>query len=263
MRRMMFDSQIDSIISSGVETKGLELLENRPSIGSLSTTDQFSSDETYRFWMNSRNIKESNVFGSERFPGEFLKPSSKNVLISDEMLNLIVEYYTATYNRHEFRKPFGEGSKNAVIIRVKMNQFGRCRIGSEILGSTMSLRHVKSSYILAKFITNDGSIDCYPGQIQYYFTHVVDFPDGPAEHLLAYVRWYQHVDSSRIRYHFSDGDTCNVELWSTEFYSESRDCIIPVHHILGRFVPVKYQISTRRNAREYLAVNPVNRKYQI
>jgi hypothetical protein len=69
MRRLMFDIQIDSITSSGgIEVKGLELLNNQPSIGSLSDTDEFSSDEIRRFWMNSRNIKESNVTGSELFP---------------------------------------------------------------------------------------------------------------------------------------------------------------------------------------------------
>ena len=119
---------------------------------------------------------------------------------------------------------------------------------------------------MAKFITKDGTVDCYPGQVQYYFTHTVDLPNGPSEHFLAYVRWYEPVASPNVRYHFSakdDDKTCNVELWNTEFYPIGRDCIIPVHHILGRFIPVNYQISTRRNAKEYLAINPVNRKYHF
>ena len=128
----MFDSQIDSIISSGVETKGLDLLDNRPFVGSLSITDQFSSDEIYRFWMNSQNIKESWISGSEKFLGEFLKPSSDNILLSSEMLDLMVEYYIVTYDNLEFRKPFSEGSKDAIIIQVKMNQwrFKRCYYNS-------------------------------------------------------------------------------------------------------------------------------------
>ena len=89
--------------------------------------------------MNSRNIKESNISGSKNFPDEFLKPLSDNVLLSGEMLDLIVEYYMATYDNLEFRRIFGEGSENAIIIQVKMNQFGRYRIGSEIFGSMMSL----------------------------------------------------------------------------------------------------------------------------
>ena len=148
--------------------------------------------------MNSQNFKESRIFGSENFPGKFLKPSSDNIIISNEMLDLIVKYYLATYENLEFRKPFSDDSENAIIIRFKMIQFGRCRIGSEIFSSTMSLRYEKSSYILAKFITNDDVIDCYPGQVQYYFTHTVDLPYGPTEHFLAYVRWYQPAGSPNV-----------------------------------------------------------------
>ncbi|GBC36078.2 hypothetical protein GLOIN_2v1775288 [Rhizophagus irregularis DAOM 181602=DAOM 197198] len=263
MRRLMFDKQIENIISSGIEVKGLELLNSQRTIGSLSVTDEFSSDEMHRFWLNSQNIKDSQISGKEGFPGEFLKPVSHNILLSSEMLNLMVEYYNATYESFGFWRPLVEGLDNDIIIRVKINQFGRCRIGSEVFGSSLSLRHVKSSYVLAKFIMDDEDVDTYPGQIQYYFTHVVDFPDGPVEHFLAYVRWYKHANSTNIRYYFSSDEICNVELWNTEFYPISRDCIIPVHHILGRFVPVSYQISNRQNAREYLAVNPISRKYQL
>ncbi len=76
MRWLMFDSQINSIINSGVEIKGLDLLDNRPSVGSLSTTDQFSSNEIYWFWINLWNIQESQISGSEKFSGEFLKYDS-------------------------------------------------------------------------------------------------------------------------------------------------------------------------------------------
>src|SRR5688572_23628843 len=136
--------------------------------------------------MNSRNIKESNVTGSEPFPSEFLKLSSDNIIISSEMLDLIVEYYNATYTTFDFRKLFDKDSEDGITIQVKMNQF-RCRIGSEIFRSSTSLRHVKNSYILAKFITNDGTVDCYPNQVQYYFTHKVNLPSGKAEHFLAFV----------------------------------------------------------------------------
>ncbi|GET64379.1 hypothetical protein GLOIN_2v1775288 [Rhizophagus irregularis DAOM 181602=DAOM 197198] len=240
MRRLMFDKQIENIISSGIEVKGLELLNSQRTIGSLSVTDEFSSDEMHRFWLNSQNIKDSQISGKEGFPGEFLKPVSHNILLSSEMLNLMVEYYNVTYESFGFRRLLVEGFDNDIIIRVKINQFGRCRIGSEVFGSSLSLRHVKSSYVLAKFITDDEDVNTYPGQIQYYFTHIVDFPDGPVEHFLAYVHWYKHANSTNIRYYFSSDEICNVE-----------------------FVPVSYQISNRQNAKEYLAVNPISRKYQL
>jgi hypothetical protein len=261
----MNDIRIRNIIDSGEQTnKGLDLLENRPTVGSLSESDQFASEEMERFWLNSRNIQESSITGCETFPGEMLTPKSDGVLLSGSNLDLIVEFYTATYELYDFRKPADELIQDSVTIRVKMDQFGRCRIGSEIFGSKMSMRHVKSSYILANFLTTDGQVDCYPGQVQYYFKHVVDLPNGPTEHNLAYVRWYKPAETANNRYHFSiDDETCNVELWRTDFYPESRDCIIPVHNILCRFVPVKYQISTRRNAVKYLAINAINRKLHI
>src|SRR6266542_2397160 len=258
----MFDAQIEDIKSSRVETKELELLKNQPTVGSLSATDRFSSDEMRRFLLHSRNIKKSVITGCEAFSDEILRPYSNNILLSNKMLDRMVEYYEAAYENQDFR--FGEGSESAVIIRVKMNQLGRCRISSEVFGSSMSLRYVKSLYILAKFITSDGNVDCYPGQVQYYFSHTINLPNGPTEHFLAYVRWYQPTDSLDVRYHFSDDEqTYNVELWGTEFYPESHDCIILLHHILGQFVSVNYRISIRRNAREYLAINPINRKYHI
>jgi hypothetical protein len=247
--------------SSEIETKGIELLEVRPNVGSLSATDEFSSDEMYRFLLHSKNVQDSVITGREEFPGEMLKPTSENILMTAEMLDRMVEYYMATYEMYNFRKPFGEGTDDSIVIRVNMNKFGRCRIGSEIFGSAMSSRHITSSYILSKFITNANEVDCYPGQIQYFFKHTVDLPEGASEHNLAYVRWYKL--SNNNRYYFSIDETCNVELWSKDFYSESRDCIIPVHHILGRFVPVKYKISAHQNAIEYLAVNPINRKFHI
>ena len=170
MRRMMNDSYINSIVNSaGEKVKGLELLKQRPLVGSLAEADEFSSDEMKRFWLNSRNIHQSSINGSEPFPGEMMRPVSKNVVMSNSMLDLLVKYYMATYETLEFRKPFGEGHEDSIVIPVKMDQFGRCRIGSEVFGSNMSSRHIKSSYILAKFITQDGSVDCYPGNVQFFF----------------------------------------------------------------------------------------------
>jgi hypothetical protein len=132
MRRLMFDKQIENIISSGIEVKGLELLNSQRTIGSLSVTDEFSSDEMHRFWLNSQNIKDSQISGKEGFPGEFLKPVSHNILLSSEMLNLMVEYYNATYESFGFWRPLVEGLDNDIIIRVKINQFERYQIGSEV-----------------------------------------------------------------------------------------------------------------------------------
>ena len=137
-----------------------------------------------RFWSNSRNIRQSIATGSEPFPGEMLNPQSELVL-SKKMLDLMVEYYLASYENFDFQAPFDDGPEDSIVIsRVTINKFGRCRIGSEVFDSTMSSRHVKSSFILVNFIIRDDKVDCYAGQVQYFFKHIVDFEDGPVEHNL-------------------------------------------------------------------------------
>jgi hypothetical protein len=264
MRRLMNDNRIREI-SDLYQTKGLDLLDNRTTVGSLSEVDKYSPDEMERFWSNSRNIQESMITGCEPFPGEMLNFISKDIP-NKSMLDLMVEYYTATYESKNFKAPFGDGPEDSIIIRVSIDKFSRCRIGSEVFGSTMTSRYINSSFVLSNFIISDNRVDCYAGQVQYFFKHIVDLEDGPAEHYLAYIRWFKPAETSNVRYYFSINDderTCNVELWKNEFYPDGRDCIIPVHNILCRFVPVKYQITTRRNATEYLAVNPINRKFHI
>ena len=80
----------------------------------------------HRFWLSSINIQESLITGSESFPGEMLKPSDENVLLSSSMLDLMVEYYKATYEMLEFRKLFEEGVADLVIICITKNKFRRC-----------------------------------------------------------------------------------------------------------------------------------------
>jgi len=68
----MADLQINDIISSGIKTKGLEILNNQPSVSSLSNANEFFTDEMYHFLMNSRNIIDSPITGSENFSGQLL-----------------------------------------------------------------------------------------------------------------------------------------------------------------------------------------------
>lgn len=264
MRRLMTDAQINDIInSSSSEVIGLELLDKRPSVGSLS---EFPTDEMYQFLMNSRNISESPITGCEEFPGKFLAPHSENIHLEEQIYDLLIKYYEDTYVDSIFRKPFTENLPNSTIIINRANRYGRCQISAETFGSAAATRHIKSSFVLAKFINRDGnSVDTYPGQIQFFFEHSVHLSSRNLTHKLAYIKWYKPANLAS-RFHFSiddDAETCNVELWEDSFYPSSRDNIIPIHNILGRFIPVKYKKTDRSNAREYLAVIPINRKFNL
>jgi hypothetical protein len=139
--------------------------------------------------MNSRNIIDSPITGSEEFPGKLLKPQTENVRLEDSIHDLLVEYYMNTYVNSIFRKPFTQELPDSSIVLNNTNQYGRCQIGAEIFGSATSARHIKSSFILAKFINLDGkSVDIYPGQIQYFFEHRIYLSSQNLVHKLAYIR---------------------------------------------------------------------------
>ena len=120
----MNDNRIREI-SSSVDIRGLNLLDSRTTVGSLSENDEYSYDEMERFWSNSRNIRKSIATGSEPFPGEMLNPMFDNMLLSKEMLNLMVDYYFATYEKFNFQAPFDDGPENSIIIsHITINKFG-------------------------------------------------------------------------------------------------------------------------------------------
>ncbi|EXX62934.1 hypothetical protein RirG_157100 [Rhizophagus irregularis DAOM 197198w] len=219
----------------------------------------------YRFLMNFRNISESPITGCEEFPDKFLAPQSKDIHLEKQIYDLLIEYYEDTYVDSIFRKPFTENLPNLTIIINRANRYGRCQICAETFGSAAT-RHIKSSFVLAKFINRDGnSVDTYPGQIQFFFEHSVHLSSRNLTHKLAYIKWYKLANLTS-RFHFSiddDVETCNVELWEDSFYPSSRDNIILIHNILGQFIPVKYKKSDQSNAREYLAVIPINRKFHL
>ncbi|RHZ80856.1 hypothetical protein Glove_131g20 [Diversispora epigaea] len=68
MRRLINDNRINEMIYTENNSKGLEILNTRQSVGSLSEMDQFGHDEMRRFWMYSRTIQESTISGKEPFP---------------------------------------------------------------------------------------------------------------------------------------------------------------------------------------------------
>ena len=83
---------------------------------------------------------------------------------------------------------------------------------------------------------------------------------------LVFVRWYERTDDQKSRFHCQINDDnlkiSNIELWDKNFYELSRDCIIPVDNILGRFVAENMKIG-KKHPKNYLSVIPINRKIHI
>ena len=141
----------------------------------------------------------------------------KEIILLTNILNLLVEYYENLYNDYHFISISSmiDPSNNNIVVNSNIKQYGRLRIGADIYGSVQAARHEKSSYILARFVQDDGTVDTYPGQVQFFFEHTVYKPQSLV-HSLALVRWYKPVQDHKIRYHFQvdkeDINSCNIEL---------------------------------------------------
>ena len=151
----------------------------------------------------SKDVKEKAGIGSEPFPGEFLKPVDKKVKLLSAVSELLADYYRNAYNLS-----FTSLSKihilppEALVVLSEVNKYGRLRIGSEVFGSTTWPKYIRSTNVLAKFVVDDnGTIDTYPGQVQYFFDHTLNLPDGLVKHSLAFIRWHRPADNTRSWFH--------------------------------------------------------------
>src|SRR4051794_39936825 len=119
-----------------------------------------------------------------------------DVSLPDDIYNLLVEYYNAAYKDLSFFS-IAEAVQNPgcsnrrIVVLPQINQFGRIRIRAEIFRSVNALRYFKNSFILAKFIQENGSIDIFSGQVQYFFEYEANMSNERRIHQLAYVRWFK------------------------------------------------------------------------
>jgi hypothetical protein len=58
-------------------------------------------------------------------------------------------------------------------------------------------------------VQTDGSVEVFPGQVQYYFEHEVILQKKRQTHKLAYVKWFMPVSTYQTRFHLriDDDDT--------------------------------------------------------
>ena len=246
--------------------ESLKILKPKDSVGSLSMYDEYSDEEYRTFRLLSTKIEEGAAYGSETFPGFFLGPFKKNVILQQEFQQLLAEFYCNTYNKDFVTLlHIHKASESSIPVDPNVDQYSRLRIGTEVFGSKLSSRHVKSAKILARFFTDDDNSDIYPGQVQFFFEHTVRLPEVKT-HYLAFVRWYKAAENHKTRFHCridnNDDRTCNIELWKPEFYEVGRDCIIPIHNILCRFVSGSFEVG-KRKPKKYMSIIPINRKFHI
>ena len=276
LRIIMQNSRLDSLISAQSDnaklTNALSLVQPRLTTGSLAAYDGFDFNELYEFMQIFNQNIDNTITGSEKFPGEMLTPRNR-VSLPNNVYELLVKYYNDTY---EFNfvsiadlassdLSLGNFNQSIVVLPI-VTQFGRIRIAAEIFGSKSAPRYQRNSYILAKFIQEDETVDIFPGHVQYYFEHTIQLPTGPKTHRLVFVNWYLWAPDEKTRFHCRiaswNNKSCNIKLWKYNFHKLSRDAIMPIHNIYSRFLPSKFTVGIR-NPTTYMAVIPINRQFHL
>ena len=193
-------------------------IAHKENVGSLAYDDEFDLIKYFEFLSMSKNVKENAGIGTEPFPGILLNPK-KDIILSQDILKLLVEYYNGAYDNYSFidLSDIHNASSDVIAVLPQAIKFGRLRIGAEIIGSTFSARYIRSANILSKFILDDNNTtDIYPGQVQFFFEHTIHLQEGPKIHYLAFTRWYKKTDDNRSWFHYQIDkkylNICNVEL---------------------------------------------------
>ena len=254
LKNTLVDYHLTCKWTSGFLDESLSLLMPKKAVGSLALTSE--RKELQRFLNMRHNISTlSKIYGTEPVPGQFLNPSSFDVVMPVELRRFLCEWYAILYEK--------EQEEILGFMDLTMNQHARLQIGAEIFGSMISGQREKNATILAKWRAyNDESIDIYPGDVQYYFEHTLRLSEGPRTHLLAYVKWYKSATSSSVRFKhsFMEPEISNTELWKAEHYPEGCDSLLPVHRILCRATKFKYITVGKQ---KYLSIIPLNRRFNL
>ncbi|GBC11559.2 hypothetical protein GLOIN_2v1776801 [Rhizophagus irregularis DAOM 181602=DAOM 197198] len=186
---------------------------------------------------------DETITGKEPFPSEIMKLTRLKVNLPEEICDHLVQYYKDAYNLDfiSFNKYVSSrqiklrNSNQQIIVHPRANQFE-----NEI-------------------------VEAFPDQVQFFFEHTVELPDGYHTHRLAFVKWYLPVEDQQKRFQCrvnNDNNSCNIEIWKYDFYNIGRDSIILVHNIYARFITSDFTIG-KRNPIKYMAVIPVNRHFHI
>jgi hypothetical protein len=149
--------------------------------------EDFDLMQYSEFISMSKNVKDKAGTESETFPGTFIKPMKKDVNLPPEVSALLVEYYCNAYDRSFVTlSNIHTSLEESIVVLPKVNRFGRLRIGAEVIGSTFSARHIKSANVLSQFVLDDNNTtDTYPGQVQFFFEHIIKLPEGKR-----YILWH-------------------------------------------------------------------------
>ncbi len=153
---MLIDYYLTCRWSSGLLDESLCLLIPRKAVGSLALTEE--RDELQHFLSMRHNT--FTFSGTEKLPGQMLKPSYLQVIMPLELRRSLCEWYSTLYEK--------EQSEILGFMDLVINQHARLQIGAEIFGSMISSQQEKNATIFAKWKAISDKIANWRGNIWVY-----------------------------------------------------------------------------------------------
>ncbi|KAK3107637.1 hypothetical protein FSP39_018865 [Pinctada imbricata] len=103
---------------------------------------------------------------------------------------------------------------------------------NEMFGSSSSTRGMNYKVVLAKWASNDGSVnpghaDLRPGCVKHYILHTLELDGKYLDHLFAVVDWYKSTDDNL-------GYLPPVAVFSAKQINEGAASFLPVHKLQGK-----------------------------
>ncbi|RGB27017.1 hypothetical protein C1646_769691 [Rhizophagus diaphanus] len=114
----------------------MDIIKPKKSVGSLSAYDEFESDNYLNF-IRLSCIKDELAIGTESFPGKLINPCHETIL-SDDILNLLVNFYSNLYDNHFISISSIIGLSNDIVVKSQIKQYGQLRISADIYSSVQA-----------------------------------------------------------------------------------------------------------------------------
>lgn len=142
---------------------------------------------------------------------------------------LLLEFYKVAYNSadlRDFLKP-GQITRDAVVVSPTIHKFSSFHVHGQVYRCAES-QSQRGAYIQVLFASgNDDRVVAWPGQVLYYFSHVLRIGGQDHLHTFAVVQWFQESGNR----HFEEQ---GLAVWKQGFRELQWDSILPIQRIYSR-----------------------------
>src|SRR5277367_627359 len=200
MQNWSLDALLSAQLNDIKLIEALKLIQLRATSRSLADYDNFKFAELYQFRKIFFQEVDDTIIGSEPFPGEMLTLCKVRVALSDNIYQILTNYYNNAYELQfvTIAESISISSRDSIVMPNMVDQFGHVWISTEVFGSAMAPRYLKNANVLAKFIQNNEATDLFPGRVQYYFEHTIRILGELKTHRLAFIKWYKLAPNQKI-----------------------------------------------------------------